>query len=118
MDVALVADTRRARTDLRLYGLRAVLGWGGHENQWRGSFEPQGTRFEDVDTEYSTTDVQAALTIMEKYEVKFVYVGPLERQRYEAPVLEKFCQFMDVAFESGEVTIYQRRGQPAFAFRP
>ena len=94
-------------------GLPTVLGWQGHENQWRGSFEPQGTRFEDVDTAYRTTDLQAVITIMEKYEVKFVYVGPLERQRYDAPGLEKFGQFMDVAFESGEVTIYQRRSGAA-----
>ena len=94
-------------------GLPTVLGWPGHENQWRGSFEPQGRREEDVDTAYSTTDVQAALAVLEKYQVEFVYVGPLERQKYDAPALEKFRQFMDVAFESGDVTIYQRGGGAA-----
>jgi len=94
-------------------GLPTVLGWPGHENQWRGSFKPQGTREEDVDMAYSTTDVQAALAVLEKYQVEFVYVGPLERQKYDAPALEKFRQFMGVAFESGDVTIYQRGGGAA-----
>ncbi len=94
-------------------GLPTVLGWQGHENQWRGSFEPQGTRVEDVERAYSTTDTQAALDVLEKYEVEFVYVGPLERQQYQPSALEKFGQFMDVAFESGDVTIYQRGGGAA-----
>ncbi len=33
---------------------------------------------------------------------------PLERQKYEPAALEKFGQFMEVPFQSGEVTIYQR----------
>ena len=94
-------------------GLPTVLGWKGHEWQWRGSFGPQGTRFEDVNTAYSTTDVQAARTVLDKYQVEFVYVGPLERKKYGPSALEKFGQFMDVAFQSGEVTIYQRRGGTA-----
>ena len=99
-------------------GLPTILGWPGHEEQWRGSREPLGTRPEDVDLAYSTTDVQAALAVLERYQVEFVYVGPLERQRYEAAALEKFGQFMDVAFESEDVTIYQRSGEPVLVPRP
>jgi len=94
-------------------GLPTVLGWQGHEWQWRGSFAPQGSRAADVDAAYSTTDVQAAKATVEKYGVELVYVGPLERQKYQAPVLDKFRQFMDVAYENAEVTIYQRRGGAA-----
>ena len=94
-------------------GLPTVLGWQGHEWQWRGSFDPQGTRFDDVEMAYSTTDVQAAQATLEKYDVEFVYVGPLERQKYEPAALGKFGQFMDLAFQSGEVTIYQRKSGAA-----
>jgi len=63
--------------------------------------------------------VQPAQATLEMYDVEFVYVGPLERQQYEPAALEKFGQFMDVAFQSGEVTIYQRRsGAAAFAEIP
>ena len=64
----------------------------------------------DVGMAYSTTDAQAAQNVLERYDVEFVYVGPLERGKYEAASLEKFRQFMDVAYENAEVTIYQRRG--------
>ncbi len=75
--------------------------------------EPQGRREEDVDMAHSTTDVQAALAVLEKYQVEFVYVGPLERQSYESPGLEKFRQFRDVAYENADVTIYRRKGSAA-----
>ena len=37
-----------------------------------------------------------------------VVVGSLERERYPAPSLDKFGQFMTPAFQSGDVIIYQR----------
>ena len=94
-------------------GLPAILGWPGHENQWRGSFEPQGTRVADVETAYTTMDAAAARAVLAKYGVEFVYVGPLERGKYEAASLDKFGQFMDVAYKNDEVTIYQRRAGAA-----
>lgn len=99
-------------------GLPTVLGWAGHENQWRGSYAPQGTRREDVETAYNTTNMEQALAILDKYDVKLVYIGPLERGHYSQEGLEKFEQFMDVAFENGEITIYQRKGQPSLSYRP
>jgi uncharacterized membrane protein len=91
-------------------GLPTVLGWTGHEQQWRGSYVPQGTRFDDVDSAYSTTDEQAAQAVLDRYGVELVYVGPLEKQKYAPAALEKFRRFMDVAYENDQVTIYQRRG--------
>jgi hypothetical protein len=37
-------------------------------------------------------------------------VGPVERQKYQPAALDKFRQFMDVAYENEQVTVYQRRG--------
>jgi uncharacterized membrane protein len=101
-------------------GLPTVLGWVGHEIQWRGPNPPLGTRREDIETAYNTTDAQEAIAILDRYNVEFVYVGYLEREEknYDPQGLEKFRQFMDVAFESDEVTIYRRSGGTAFASRP
>ena len=99
-------------------GLPTVLGWQGHEWQWRGSFAPQGTRREDVEIAYNTADVQVAAAILDKYNVELVYVGYLERERYNAPGLEKFRQFLSVAYENDEVTIYRRGGEPTFVSTP
>lgn len=88
-------------------GLPAVLGWSGHELQWRGSGEEAAQRERDVDEIYGGQGFQRTLDLLEKYDVTYVYVGPLERSEYSAVALEKFDKFMDVAFHQGSVTIYQ-----------
>ena len=88
-------------------GLPAVLGWSGHEYQWRGSGEEAGQRERDVDEIYSSQDFQRTLDLLDKYDVTYVYVGPLERGRYSAVSLEKFDSLLGVVFQQGAVTIYQ-----------
>ncbi len=90
-------------------GLPTVLGWDFHEQQWRGSYEEPGRRKPDINAIYSSTDTKHVLTLLEKYDITYVYVGPLERGKYSPAALAKFDRFMDVAFQQGNVTIYERR---------
>jgi YYY domain-containing protein len=92
-----------------LTGLPTLLGWAGHENQWRGSYEIQSAREPDIETIYNTLDPEAALTLLDKYDITYVYVGPLERTAYNESGLEKFRRFMDVVYEQNGVTIYALR---------
>jgi uncharacterized membrane protein len=92
-----------------LTGLPTLLGWAGHESQWRGSYTVQATRESAIETLYSSFDADATLTLLDKYDITYVYVGPLERERYPAAALDKFNQLMDVVYERGDVTIYKRR---------
>lgn len=91
-----------------LTGLPTVLGWAGHEAQWRGSYEEQGRRKPDIESIYVTRDVGQALTLLDKYGISCVYVGDVERARYPADGLAKFASFMDVVYSFGSVTIYRR----------
>ena len=88
-------------------GLPTVLGWSGHELQWRGSGEEAARRERDVDEIYGGQDLQRTVELLEKYDVTYVYVGPLERGKYSVASLEKFDTLLDVAFQQGAVTIYQ-----------
>ena len=92
-----------------LTGLPTLLGWAGHEGQWRGSYVVQGAREPDIQTIYNTLDLQTAQNLLEQYGVSYVYVGPLERSEYDPRGLEKFGRFMDVVYEEGGVTIYRMR---------
>ncbi len=87
-------------------GLPAVLGWVGHEDQWRGSRAPQGTRQDDIATLYSTPNWQTALQIIDRYNIKYVYVGDLERTTY-AVQEEKFQKNLVPVFQQGNVRIYE-----------
>jgi YYY domain-containing protein len=91
-------------------GVPTVLGWKGHEDQWRGgSCTACAGRFEDVNTLYQTTDTSVMSDIARKYKITFVIVGDVERQKYNGPGLEKFAS-LPVAFQSGAVTIYRMTG--------
>ncbi len=90
-------------------GLPAVLGWDYHELQWRGTYDEAGRRKADVEKLYTTRDPQETLTLLDKYAISYVYVGPAERTTFPAPSLQKFDTLMDVAFQQGSVTIYKRK---------
>jgi len=86
-------------------GMPAVLGWPGHEGQWRKAYL-QGTRQQDIQTLYTTTDWQTAQEIINSYGIRYVYVGPLERSTY--PVNEeKFDHFLKRIYQQGNVAIYE-----------
>jgi uncharacterized membrane protein len=87
-------------------GLPGVLGWVGHEDQWRGSRAPQGTRQADLATLYSTPNWQSAQQIIQRYGIKYIYVGDLERTTYTLQEA-KFQKNLTVGFKQGNVTIYE-----------
>jgi YYY domain-containing protein len=74
-------------------GLPTVLGWASHEIQQRAAFpgSPVRRRLDAVNTIYTTTDVERALRLLRRYEVRYVYVGPLERLYHGGPGLDKFA---------------------------
>ena len=88
-----------------LTGLPTVLGWPGHESQWRGGSEEQGSRLGDIDTLYATADWNTAREIIARYNIRYVFVGNLERGK---PLREeKFQDHLQVAFQRGNVTVYE-----------
>ena len=88
-------------------GLPTLLGWAGHEHQWRGSYDEQARRETDIEVIYTSTNLDEVLTLLDKYGISYVYVGPLERTRYPAPGLAKFAQIMETVYDTGNVTIYR-----------
>ncbi|MBV8063529.1 MAG: hypothetical protein JOY51_08035 [Nevskia sp.] len=63
-------------------GLESILGWAGHELQWRGVWKEQPKRIGDLTTIYTSTDQNAVKNLLTQYAVSYVVVGGLERQKY------------------------------------
>ncbi|MER3405415.1 MAG: hypothetical protein C4289_09890, partial [Chloroflexota bacterium] len=91
-------------------GLPAIIGWDQHERLWRGErmYDEIARRQQDAEHAFRTPQAQEAQALLARYGVEYVYVGPLERQRY-GPGVEKFAQFMDAVYQDASVTIYRRR---------
>ncbi|MCX6022141.1 MAG: DUF2298 domain-containing protein, partial [Chloroflexi bacterium] len=91
-------------------GVPSVLGWSGHERQWRGPSPAIGEREQDADQVYQAPNKSTILGILRKYGVEFVVVGPSERAKYPAPALAAFDAAFPAAFKQGSVTIYRVPG--------
>lgn len=93
-------------------GLPTVLGWDFHEMQWRGNFAERAERKRDIDILFSTVSPLETAELVNKYNIEYVYVGPLERGLYGGDGgagLEKFAWYMDIVYDREGVTIYRVR---------
>lgn len=84
-----------------------MVGWIGHEDQWRGTFDEQRQRGEqDIPVLYQSNNWEEALAILQKYNILYVVVGTLERNTYRVYELN-FQQYLVPVFQSGDVVVYQ-----------
>ena len=86
-------------------GLPTVLGWGNHEGQWRDQ-ALQGSRQSDIETLYTTNDWITTQEILNRYNIRYIFVGGLERSTYRVNE-EKFNRFLRPVFQQGSVTVYE-----------
>ena len=81
-------------------GLPTVVGWDWHQRQQRGDFAGMvEERVRDVQLMYETPDWSQLLTLLRKYHVEYVYVGPLERAYYSEAGLRKFRDLVGSVFD-------------------
>ncbi len=94
-------------------GSQSVLGWTGHENQWRGGGELWQPREADIQRIYTIPGDEEGLTelvrLLNHYQVEYVIVGPDERQKYTDLDDSKFDSIATRAYENSRVTIYRLR---------
>ncbi len=87
-------------------GLPNVLGWPGHESQWRGGGALLGSRESDIKDLYETNNWQEAQAILKRYNIRYVFIGGSERGTYRVNET-KFQQYLKPIFQQGSVTIYE-----------
>jgi YYY domain-containing protein len=87
-------------------GLPTILGWAGHEYQWRGATPEPAIREPVVTDIYSAQNITDVADLLDNYGVRYIVVGGLERDTYGLTGMEKFSENLDVAFESDNLTIY------------
>lgn len=89
-------------------GLQTVLGWGGHEVQWRGNGDLGAKREQDVAKIYQAQDANQARVLLQQYGVDFVIVGGLEREKYglTSSMVDKFGKLGQLVFNQGSIKIF------------
>jgi uncharacterized membrane protein len=95
-------------------GLPTLMGWAGHEVQWRLNWlntPANATDFNqrggDVDAIYTNPVSAQVLSILARYKAQYIYVGALESKLYPQVNLHRFSAFMQVVYNANGVTIYK-----------
>jgi uncharacterized membrane protein len=90
-----------------------LLGWDGHEVQWRGPAyaEMASGRVEAAAAVYGAPDRTALLQALDAWRIRYVLVGPVERQRYglEDAAERRMGEALDAVMARGAVRLYRRR---------
>lgn len=89
-------------------GRPTLLGWEGHERQWRSKETDFDARRLHVRTIYETENADEATALIDFYSIAYIVVGPRERSIYGINGLAKFSSIGSVAFDMpGTATIYK-----------
>jgi len=98
-------------------GLPTLMGWAGHEYQWRvnwlndaynaNDFYHRGA---DISAIYTNPNPDTVLSLMNRYNAHYLYVGSLEKTTYPQANLNRFSGFMQRVYSANGVTIYQVPG--------
>jgi uncharacterized membrane protein len=97
-------------------GLPTVVGWDWHQKQQRNAVGHWvvDERTADVREMYDTADLEAAIRLLQQYDVEYVIVGEMERAFYDPAGLEKFDLMTErgaaeIVYENPGVTVYRMR---------
>lgn len=92
-------------------GLPTLLGWEGHELQWRGDTVLQDQRKPVVDRIYGSATGAELQGLLNRWQIDYVVVGGQEQQTYGiTPQSEaRLAQIMELVYDSDGVRIYRNR---------
>lgn len=90
-------------------GLPTIIGWTGHEYQWRSDVSMIPGRTSDLRTLYETAEWATAKIILDRYNVRYIWVGETERSKYQVSE-QKFSDNLEKVFGNALVTIYEYAG--------
>jgi YYY domain-containing protein len=88
-------------------GLPTVIGWSVHEWLWRGTYDVVAPRIADVQILYTTHNITTARSLIKKYNISYVVVSDLERQKYPSINEQSFVKLGKLIFESDQTKLYK-----------
>lgn len=83
-------------------GLPTILGWHTHEWLWKSDVTLLDARTIDIEQIYTSTDFDAVKYLLTKYDVKYIYVGKLEQEKYTNINHELLKSLGTVVYHSSE----------------
>ena len=65
-------------------GLPTVLGWYTHEWLWREDTDDLNERSAQIESIYTSVDETQVRGLLQEYDVAYIFIGKMEREKYPA----------------------------------
>ena len=91
-------------------GLPTVSGWYVHEWLWRNDTAALNARVADIQTIYTSTDRTTVLDLIDKYDISYIYIGTLEREKFPNVNDSLLQEIGTVAYSNGIDTYIMKVG--------
>lgn len=88
-------------------GLPTVIGWSVHEWLWRGTYDVASPRISDVEALYTSNDINKVKSLLTKYNISYVVVSTLEKDKYPNLNEKKFETFGKIVFKNNQTKLYK-----------
>lgn len=89
-------------------GRPTVLGWGNQESLWRDwTWRAIMERTQDIKRIYDERSKSSIMPLLEKYGIRYIYAGTLEKKKYDLAGMEAFNGAFPVIYRNRDVRIYQ-----------
>lgn len=98
-------------------GLPTVLGWYTHEQLWKSGPDTTNDtvvsllneRAGDIEDIYTSEDISLVSELIDKYDISYIYVGPLEEKKFEWVNHDLLRGLGDIVFENPDTDEYDYR---------
>ena len=88
-------------------GLPTILGWYVHEWLWRNDVEDLNEKSWEIETIYTSDDSEEVETLLEKYQVEYIFVGAMEREKYGVSLNDSLLQSLGtIVFQDEDTGTY------------
>ena len=87
-------------------GLITPMGWPTHEWQWRDDTTEIYKRKDDIQLLYTTSNINDLMTVINKYQIEYIFVGEKERE-YPALNEKLFINYFKKVYSNETTTIYK-----------
>lgn len=86
-------------------GLPTVLGWYVHEWLWRGDPSDLNEKSDEITEFYTTGDIKTKQEFLEKYQVRYIFIGSCEREKYGSALDESNLRTLGSVIYDGDAVV-------------
>ncbi|MBR5359362.1 MAG: hypothetical protein IK123_00610, partial [Lachnospiraceae bacterium] len=87
-----------------LSGHPTVMGWRTHEWLWHNDGDYVSAREQDIVKIYTSEDLDEVKSLIEKYDIRYIYIGPIEYEKYGYIDVDRLSQLGSVVYRDNEIS--------------